>query len=139
MLMALASQSSEPLPHKSMLQLQCFKNDPIARVLFENKIGSTRNVEVGYRFDDKPGKDAVAVRFVDDYKSFVIDDPAEVAAFVPELARSHVLYFRIRSFTSGRTSVEFKLDGADAAIAAAYAGCPLKPPEPASPAKRKQR
>jgi len=138
MLMSLASHSSQPFPHKSILQLQCFKSEPIVRVLFETKIGSSRNAEVGYRFDDKPGKDSAAVRFVDDSKSFVIEDRAELASFIPELTRSHVVYFRIRSFTSGRTSVEFKLDGAGAAVAAAYANCPLKPPE-AAPAKRKRR
>ena len=138
MLMSLASHSSQPFPHKSMLQLQCFKSEPIVRVLFDTKIGSSRNAEVGYRFDDKPGKETAAVRFVDDFKSLVIEDPAELASFIPELTRSHVLYFRIRSFTSGRTSVEFKLDGADLAVAAAYAGCPLKPPQPTA-AKRKRR
>src|SRR4029078_1774071 len=138
MMMSLASHSSQPFPHKSMLQLQCFKSDPIVRVLFDTKIGSTRNSEVGYRFDDKLGRETATVRFVDDDKSFVIEDPTELASFIPELNRSHVLYFRIRSFTSGRTGVEFKLDGADAAVAAAYASCPLKPPQPA-PAKRKRR
>ena len=78
------------------------------------------------------------MRFVDDFKSFVIEDSAELASFIPELTRSHVLYVRIRSFTSGRTSVEFKLDGADAAVAAAYTSCPLKPPQPTA-AKRKRR
>ena len=138
MLMSLASHSSQPFPHKSMLQLQCFKGAPIVRILFDTKLGSSRNAEVGYRFDDKPGKETAPVRFVDDFKSFVIEDRTELASFIPELGRSHVLYFRIRSFTSGRTSVEFKLDGAEAAVAAAYANCPLKPPEPA-PAKRKRR
>lgn len=138
MLMSLASHSSQPFPRKSMLQLQCFKGAPIVRVLFDTKIGSSRNAEVGYRFDDRPGKESAAVRFVDDFKSFVIEDPGELASFIPELTRSHVLYVRIRSFTSGRTSVEFKLDGGDAAVAAAYATCPLKPPKPPA-AKRKRR
>jgi hypothetical protein len=75
MLMSLASHSSQPFPHKSMLQLQCFKSEPIVRVLFDTKIGSSRNAEVGYRFDDKPGKETAAVRFVDDFKSFVIECP----------------------------------------------------------------
>ena len=35
------------------------------------------------------------------------------------------LYVRIRSLNTARTSAEFKVAGAPAAIAAAYAGCPL--------------
>ena len=45
-----------------------------------------------------------------------------------DLASSSLLYVRIRSLTAtGRTSAEFKVAGAPAAIAAAYAGCPLTP------------
>ncbi len=56
-----------------------------------------------------------------------------MAQFVDELATSGVLYLRIRSLNAGRSSAEFRLDGAPAAIDAAFAGCPLSP---APPAKR---
>jgi hypothetical protein len=41
------------------------------------------------------------------------------------MATADVLYVRIRSLNSGRTSAEFHVAQAPAAIAAAYAGCPL--------------
>jgi hypothetical protein len=134
-----ASHAQEAFPKQAVMQLSCFKGQPVVRVAFQVKVGSTRNAEAAYRFDEKPGKDVVTVRFVDDYTSFVIEDPAEVAAFVPELIRSEVLYIRVRSFSTGRSSVEFKLNGAAEAVAAAYAHCPVKPPEPPKPAKRKRR
>jgi hypothetical protein len=48
-----------------------------------------------------------------------------VAQFVNELATAELLYIRIRSLNSGRSTAEFRLNGAPAAIEAAYAGCPL--------------
>ena len=58
----------------------------------------------------------------------LIDDPNEVMRFTGDMATSDGLYLRIRSLTAaGRTSAEFKVAGAPAAIAAAYAGCPLTP------------
>jgi hypothetical protein len=57
----------------------------------------------------------------------IIKDPHEVAQFASELATSDGLYVRIRSLNAARTSAEFKVAGAPAAIAAAYAGCPLAP------------
>jgi hypothetical protein len=44
-----------PFPKNALLQLVCFKNEPIVRFALEVKIGSTRNSELGYRFDEKPG------------------------------------------------------------------------------------
>jgi hypothetical protein len=41
------------------------------------------------------------------------------------MAMSSVLYMHIRALNALRTSAEFPVDGAPAAIAAAYAGCPL--------------
>jgi hypothetical protein len=65
------------------------------------------------------------VRFVDDYKTIVIEDKAEVAQFVNELATSNLLYVRVRSLNRGRSSAEFRLDGSPAAIAAGFSGCPF--------------
>ena len=119
-------------PPPAKLQLICFKEHPAVVFDFAFKIGSTRNAELGYRFDDKPGHQP-RVRVVDTYKTVVIEDPNEVALFASELAGSDNLYIRIRSLTAaGRTSAEFKVAGAPAAIAAAYAGCPLTPTAHAS-------
>jgi hypothetical protein len=115
-----------PFPPPAKMQLMCFKQRPTVFVAFGFKIGSSRNAEVGYRFDDKPGHEPT-VRIVDDYKSLIIEDPKEVAQFVNELATSDTLILRIRSLNASRTSAEFKVSGAAAAVAAAYANCPLKP------------
>jgi hypothetical protein len=115
------------------MQLACFKERPAVLIAFDFKIGSTRNAEFGYRFDDRPGHEP-RVRIVEDYKRVVIEDPNEVARFTNELATSDVLYVRIRSLNAGRTSAEFHVAQAPAAIAAAYAGCPLTPGAHASAA-----
>jgi len=107
------------------LQLLCFKAQPLVRLAFQFKIGSNRNSTLGYRFDDKPGREADA-RFLQDFRTVVIEDQAEVARFGGELAASNALYVRIRSLNAGRSSAEFRLDGAPAAIEAAFAGCPPK-------------
>ena len=44
-----------------------------------------------------------------------------------ELAASRVLYVRIRSLNTARSSAEFQLDGSQAAIEAGLAGCPITP------------
>ena len=112
-------------PPPARLQLLCFKENAAVNFAFEFKIGSARNAEVAYRFDDKPGHEPRA-RIVNDYLSVLIDDPYDVKQFVGEMATSDVLYLRIHSLTAtGRTSAEFKVAGAAPAIAAAYASCPL--------------
>jgi hypothetical protein len=121
---ARSSNSAEPFPHPALLQLLCFKDQPMVRLGFEFKVGSQRNSVLGYRFDEKPGHE-VEARFLQDFKAVVIEDKATVAMFVNELATSEVLYVRIRSLNAGRTTAEFRLNGAPAAIDAAYAGCPL--------------
>lgn len=107
------------------LQLACFKEHAAVVIAFVFKIGSTRNAELAYRFDAKPGHEP-RVRIVDDYRSVLIDDPNEVMRFTGDMATSDGLYLHIRSLTAaGRTSAEFKIAGAPLAIATAYAGCPL--------------
>jgi hypothetical protein len=121
------------------LQLACFKEHAAVAIAFAFKIGSTRNAELAYRFDAKPGHEP-RVRIVDDYKSVLIDDPNEVMRFTGDMATSDGLYLHIRSLTAaGRTSTEFKVAGAPPATAAAYAGCPLTAAAQASalpPARR---
>jgi hypothetical protein len=118
------SNGGIPIPPPARMQLLCFKEQPSVLIVFGFKIGSTRNAELGYRFDDKPGHQPT-VRIVEGYKSVVIEDPVEVARFANDMATSNVLYMHIRALNALRTSAEFPVDGAPAAIAAAYAGCPL--------------
>jgi hypothetical protein len=112
------------VPPPASMALACFKERPTVLIKFAFKVGSTRNAEMGYRFDDKPGHEP-SVRIVEDYKSVVIEDQGEVARFVNEMATADGLYVRIRSLNAARTSAEFKVACAPAAIAAAYAGCPV--------------
>lgn len=50
-----------------------------------------------------------------------------------DMSGSRTLYVRIRSLNAGRTTAEFSLEGAAAAVQAAFADCPLS----GKPAKRK--
>ena len=119
-----SSNTSVDYPHPAGLNLLCFKEQPIVRIAFQFKVGSDRESAMGYRFDDKPGHETQA-RFLADYHVVVIEDQAEVAQFVNELATSEVLYVRVRSLNAGRSTAEFRLSGAQAAIESGYAGCPL--------------
>ena len=122
-LRTLASNSAEQFPQPAMLQLTCFKDQPIIRMSFDFKIGSNKNATLGYRFDDKPGREVEKARFLADFRVVVIEEKADVAQFVSELATSKLLYVRIRSLNGGRSTAEFRLDGAQAAIEAGYDGC----------------
>jgi len=119
---AASSHSAEPFPKRVLMQLACFNKVPVVRFGFEVKVGTSRNAELGYRFDEKPGHE-IKAHFVNDDKAAVIEGPTEVSQFVSEMASSNQLYLRIRSLSFGRTATEFHLDGAPAAIAAGFAGC----------------
>lgn len=134
-----ASNSFAEYARPASMQLTCFEGKPMVRFAFEFKVGTDPNSIIGYRFDEKPGHDNVAARFLQEYRTVVIEDRAAVAAFANELATSSVLIIRIRSLAAGRTTAEFKLDGAPAAIEAAFAGCPLTPPAVQQPAAKKKR
>lgn len=131
-----ASNSFAEYARPASMQLTCFEAKPLVRFAFEFKVGTDTNSILGYRFDDKPGHDNVNARFLQEYKTVVIEDRAEVTKFAGELAQSKVLVIRVRSLNAGRTTAEFKLDGAPAAIEAAFAGCPLTPPALAKPRTR---
>ncbi len=137
MLTAPSSHSGDAFPKRAMLQLTCFNKAPLVRFSFEVKTGTTRNAELGYRFDDKPGHE-LAARFLNDDKVAVIEDGAEVTQFVGELATAKQLYLRIRSLSFGRTSAEFNVAGAPAAIAATTATCPavIEAPKPKKKSRR---
>lgn len=134
-----ASNSGVPQPGNAMLQLTCFENNPIVRLSFDFKIGTDKNSVLGYRFDDKPGRDNVVSRILVGYTVLVVEDPAEVARFVADLATSAALVVRIRSLNAGRTVADFKLDGAGPAIETGFAGCPVAAPASLVPDKPKRR
>lgn len=119
---ASSSNSVVAYPQPAQLQLMCFKDEPVVRINFAFKVGSNKNAVFGYRFDEKPGRETEA-RFLADFKTVVIEDNAEVEQFLGELATSKLLYVRIRSLNAGRSSAEFKLDGAPTAIEEALSQC----------------
>ena len=106
-----SSNAGRLYPQTASLQLSCFIDQPVIKFSFESKIGTDRNSFLGYRFDEKPGHE-IGARFVKGASAVVIEDKAEVAQFVSELATSKVLYVRIRSLNAGRTAAEFKVEGA---------------------------
>lgn len=137
----MASNSAVTFPQPVQLQLSCFVDKPVISFRFDFKVGTNYNSFIGYRFDEKPGHE-IGGHFMPNAMTVAIDEPAEVAQFVNELATSSVLYIRIRSFNAGRTAAEFKVDGAPAAIASAFATCPVKLPQPtpqAAPPARRDR
>ncbi len=139
-IVAMASNTYEDFPKPSMMQLTCFDGKPLARFSFEFKIGSDVNTMLGYRFDDKPGRDSVpGVRFLQKHDTVVIEDPADVSQFVKDMDGSRSLYVRIRSITHGRTTIEYNLDGSGPALRAAFADCPVMPAvvAPVAPSKKR--
>jgi hypothetical protein len=124
-----SSHSDVDFAQPAQLQLTCFERNPVARFSFEFKIGSDKNSALGYRFDEKPGHDNVESRILLGYTVIVIDDKAAVAQFVDELVNSNTLYLRIRSLNGGRTTAEFRVGGAATAVQAAFAECPVTPPQ----------
>lgn len=134
-----ASNSGVPNPGTAMLQLTCFENNPIVRLSFDFKIGTDKNSVLGYRFDDKPGRDNVNSRILLGYTVLVIEDPVEVARFAADLSTSNALVVRIRSLNAGRTVADFKLEGAASALEAGFAGCPIPAPSPAAVAAKPRK
>lgn len=112
----------------ALLELSCFDNKPIARFSFGFKIGSDKNSFLGYRFDNKPGRDGIESRILLGYQVFVIEDKASVTQFLADLEGSSKLYVRVRSLTAGRTSAEFPVADSAAAVKAAYTDCPMQVP-----------
>lgn len=117
--------------HSVILQLMCFRKEPVVRVAFNVKVGSNRSATLAWRFDDRTGREA-QVRFLTDYKTIVIEEPAELVPFTDELAVSERLQLTISSLIVGRTAAKFTVRGASHAIEQAYAECPL----PDKPKKR---
>lgn len=109
------------------MQLLCFKGEPVIRIAFDEiKVGSNRSASFSYRFDDKTGREP-SVRFLQDYRTIVIHDKDEVAAFIGEMAEAKSLIIRVNSLVAGRAAAEFPVRGAKHAVAIAFADCPLEP------------
>jgi hypothetical protein len=110
---------------QAILQLACFDGRPIVRIGFSFRIGTNRNATVEYRFDANPGRKAYA-EILTDHRTIVIEEKGELAQFVGELASAVVLLVRVISLSDPRTEVQFQVAGAQPAIEAAYAACPLE-------------
>jgi len=106
------------------LRLLCFKKDPVVRFLFSAKVGTDKTAAVAYRFDDRRGHE-VKAKFFAREGMIVIDDRAEVAQFVSELATARSLVVRISRLTRGNLTARFPVHGASHAIEAAFAACPV--------------
>ena len=136
----MASNAHSENPKPAHMQLTCFDGKPLVRFAFEFKVGSDVNSFLGYRFDDKPGRDSIpGARFLQEHRTVVIEDTADVAQFVGDMRGSRVLFIRIRSISDGRTTAEFKLDGSEAALQAAFADCPMTVPPPVATAAKRKR
>jgi hypothetical protein len=120
-----SSHSGVDYAKLAQMQLMCFERNPVIRFSFDFKVGSDTNSMLGYRFDDKPGHDNVASRVLTGYTVVMIEDKTAVAQFVDELVTSNALYLRIRSLNAGRTTAEFRVAGAGAAVEAGFAECPV--------------
>ncbi len=72
-----SSNSADSKVRPATLQLTCFDKTPVVRFSFEFKIGTDKNSIVGYRFDDKPGRDNVESRILSDHTVVVIEDGAK--------------------------------------------------------------
>jgi hypothetical protein len=55
------SNATIAFPPPAQMQLLCFKEQPAVLLAFQFMVGSTRNAEFSYRFDDKPGHMARAL------------------------------------------------------------------------------
>lgn len=116
------------------LVLMCFDNAPIVRLHFTHPVGSDRNSRLAYRFDDRPAQDANA-RILMNYQTVVIEEDKDVARFVEELRAAKTLAVRISSLVVGATLADFRVEGAGAAIDAAFSGCPLRSMPPRTSAR----
>lgn len=119
----------------SELELSCFKGKPVVRLRFSKRLktGTDKTGSLAYRFDERPGRELKA-RFFARPHIILVEDKAEVARFVEEMADAELLQLRVHAITARPFTVKFTVRGAPYAIEAAYANCPL-PGAPAKPAK----
>ena len=108
----------------AQLQLLCFDNAPVVYFRLQEKVGSNRNSRLSYRFDQNPGRE-VRVRVMHDLRTIMIEGQDDVVRFVDEMRASSNLIVQVFSLTEFMSTADFKVEGAETAIEAAYAGCPL--------------
>lgn len=131
-----ASNSNVEYPRVSSLLLTCLeRKEPLIRFAFDFRIGTRSNTVLGYRFDDLPGHEGVAVRILRNNKVVVIEDREVIATFVAELEKAQTLYVRMRSIDGGRTTVEYPVSGAWTAIRAAFTNCDMPAPPKLDPGR----
>lgn len=131
-----ASNSNVEYPRVSSLLLTCLeRKEPLIRFAFDFRIGTRSNTVLGYRFDDLPGHEGVAVRVLRNNRVVVIEDREAIATFVAELEKAQTLYVRMRSIDGGRTTVEYPVSGAWTAIRAAFANCDMPAPPKLDPGR----
>lgn len=105
------------------LQLLCFDNAPVVYFKFLTPVGSNRNSRLSYRFDGNPGHD-VKVRVLRNEKTIVIENQDDVVRFVDQMRTASMLIVQVFSLTEFLSTADFKVEGAEKAIDAVYAGCP---------------
>jgi len=106
----------------ALLQFACVKGQLVIHLQFAFQVGSKADSEISYRFDERPGH-TIKGHILRGLKIVVIDDKREAVPFIDELQTANVLYVVISSLAKGRTSVEFRVTGASAAIEPARAKC----------------
>ncbi len=126
------------IARNALMELQCFRDVPTARFVFNYYVGTEKNSTLGWRFDEKPGQEGEA-RILRDYRTVIIDQPGEMKTFLGQMATSRILYIRIRSLNGPRTSAEFVVEGGAEAIRSAFADCPFPEPEPEPPPRAKRK
>jgi hypothetical protein len=127
-----ASAQSPVTPQLASLQLLCFDGDPVVRFHFSVDIGSNRNARLTYKVDNGPARRPNA-RILQDFQTVMIEDKKDVAQFAADLRGAKRLDVSVTALVNGMTIVDFNVEGAPAAIDAAFAACPpLAQPAPSA-------
>lgn len=106
----------------AVMQFVCLKGRPLIHLMFGFQIGSKADTEVSYRFDEGPAQ-PVQPRILRGLQIAVIENKAEVAEFLRALPTANALYLVVNSLAEGRTSAEFRVSGAQAAVDVISAVC----------------
>lgn len=98
----------------------CGEGKPSVMFVFDWPVGATHNSIVGYRFDQKPGREP-AVEFFNT-KAPVINGAADAKTFLADAKNSSSLYVRVSS-PVGVSEIEFNTAGGNAAISQFEQSC----------------
>lgn len=110
--------------YEGELQLMCFKNRPVIRLVFNLRIGSDKTTALAYRIDENPGR-YVNSKFFARERTIVIDNKNEVADFASQLQSAQSLFLRVTRLRAGTFTAKFPVHGASHAMEAAFADCPV--------------